>query len=75
MTPLRLAPAAVLLLLAACGGDEPAPEPVPRALEERLAAPKSAQEDVETSMRDAQARMDAEMRAATGAPADSAPRR
>lgn len=68
----RLVPAAVLLL-AACGGEEPAPEPapVPQALEQRLSAPETAKENVEKSMEDARARMDAELRAATGAPADS----
>lgn len=79
MIPLRrLVPTSALLVLAACGGDEPSPEPaaapVPTALEQRLSAPKTAKEDVEKSMEDARARMDAEMREATGTPTDSAAR-
>lgn len=63
---------AALLALAACGGDEPAPQP--STLEQQVAAPKRVEQDVNRSMDAAQARMDAEMRAATGAPADTAAR-
>lgn len=66
---------AALLALAACGGDEPAAEPAqPSTLERQIAAPKRVEQDVNKSMEEAQARRDAEMRAATGAPADSAAR-
>lgn len=68
-----MAPAA-LLSLAACGGEEPAPAPEPNALERQIAAPKQVKSDVEKTMEDAQARRDAEMRAAAGEPADTAAR-
>lgn len=72
MIPIRVAAAAAVLALVACGGEEPAPEP--GALKTRMGAPEQVEQDVEKSMDESQARMEAEMRAAAGEPADSAAR-
>ena len=54
----RLPFAALTLLLAACGADEPAPPP-PNPVQERMAPPREAAKEAERAMQESADRMNA----------------